>query len=115
MEIAELHIVSSGDVVVATVAGEIDMSNSGDIRASLERRLSNAHVGLVIDLTGATYIDSAGVQLLYRLAKQLESRGQRLSLVVPPGSMAEQTLRYAAVLSTLTILPTLHDARAAVG
>ena len=69
--------------MVARVAGDIDSVTSGELRHGVSRRLTNVVPGLILDLTEATYVDSAGIEFLFDLAERLRSRGQRLRLVVP--------------------------------
>lgn len=63
----ELTLVASagddGDRLL-TVTGEIDMSNAAGFGASLDRELV-AGTALTVDLTGVTYVDSAGIAVLF--------------------------------------------------
>ena len=63
-------------VMVARVAGDIDSVTSGELRHGVSRRLTNVVPGLILDLTEATYVDSAGIEFLFDLAERLRSRGQ---------------------------------------
>ena len=47
---------------------------------------ATARVALVVDLAATTYLDSAGINLLFGLADELRDRQQRLHLVVADGS-----------------------------
>ncbi|MCR6487984.1 STAS domain-containing protein [Amycolatopsis sp. OK19-0408] len=49
---------------VLTATGEIDMSNAGEFGAALDRELA-AGGPVVVDLTGVTYLDSAGIAVLF--------------------------------------------------
>lgn len=49
---------------VLTVAGEIDMSNATEFGAALDRELATGGP-VVVDLTGVTYLDSAGIAVLF--------------------------------------------------
>jgi len=66
----ELSIVvaddSSGAAVVA-VSGEIDISNFGKFHAAASSALVDRSQ-LILDLSGVTFIDSAGVNVLVHLA-----------------------------------------------
>ncbi|MEU6271928.1 STAS domain-containing protein [Streptomyces populi] len=53
---------------VLTAVGEIDMSNTADLSAALER-ISGP---LVLDLSGVEYLDSAGLSVLFLHADRLE-------------------------------------------
>jgi anti-sigma B factor antagonist len=49
---------------ILTVTGEIDMSNADEFGSALDRELA-AGTALTVDLTGVTYLDSAGVAVLF--------------------------------------------------
>lgn len=54
---------------VLTAAGEIDMSNAGQLRDAL----AQAGVGpLIVDLTAVEYLDSAGLTVLFSHADHIE-------------------------------------------
>ncbi len=79
-------------VTVALLVGEIDHANGGRIGGQVEGALEAAGVGLVVDLSGVTFIDSAAISTLFRLARDARERGRRLALVVPPDSVVERVL-----------------------
>jgi anti-sigma B factor antagonist len=49
---------------VLSVTGEIDMSNAAEFGAALDGELA-AGAAVTVDLTGVTYLDSAGVAVLF--------------------------------------------------
>lgn len=61
-----------GDRILA-VTGEIDMSNAGEFGAALERELATG-AALIVDLTGVTYLDSAGIATLFDQAADHDVR-----------------------------------------
>jgi anti-anti-sigma factor len=73
-----------GDLPIAVIDGEIDASNAGEIAERLRQLLTNRSVALVVDLTGTTYLDSAGINVLFELGTELHDRQQQLHLVVAP-------------------------------
>jgi anti-sigma B factor antagonist len=72
-----------GSVVIAVIDGEVDASNAADIGGRLRSALSNRSTVLIVDLTPTSYIDSAGINLMFELAGDLRERQQALQLVVP--------------------------------
>ena len=91
-ELARIDIEPGPSVVVARVSGEVDISNVGLVRRRLEDAVSNASVGMVIDLSATTYLDSSGVYLLFEFARALEGRQQRMSVVAPPATPSTRVL-----------------------
>ena len=61
------------ELVTADLRGEIDASNVEWIGASLRAMLTNRSNALAVDLTRTSYLDSAGIALLFRLASDLRA------------------------------------------
>jgi anti-sigma B factor antagonist len=98
-----------GDVPVVSIAGEIDASNAAEIADRLRAALSNRSAALVVDLSATTYIDSAGLNVLFELTVALRERQQELHLVVgQPSPIA----RMVAIVGLDTAVPT-HPTRTA--
>ena len=110
MSLADAHFEVVEQVVVAHVDGEIDMSNVDELRAALAAQVSNAELGLVLDLVEVGYLDSSGIQLIYQLREELGERGLQLRLVVAPGSPIADALRFADVTHSVGALETVEDA-----
>jgi anti-anti-sigma factor len=105
---------TDGDVVVAHMEGEIDLSNAASIGDRLVTAVPNDALGLVIDASATTYLDSSGVGLLFDLASRLRRRQQRLVLVVPERSPLMRVLGIVDAGSAMPILATVADAVARV-
>jgi len=90
--LAQLNFDETGGVLVAHIEGEIESVNADQLRTALARRLANDTAGLVLDLTEAAYLDSAGIELLFDLARRLRTHRQRLRLVVPAAAPMRRVL-----------------------
>jgi anti-anti-sigma factor len=90
--LAELSFETAGNVIVGRVAGEIESVNAEEMSTALAGRLTSDRAGLVIDLSRVTYLDSAGIELLFDLARRLRTHRQRLRLVVPVDSPMRRVL-----------------------
>jgi anti-sigma B factor antagonist len=97
MMLADLNVEMVGQVVVADLDGEIDMSNANELGEALGRQVTNEALGLVVDLTEITYLDSAAIQIIYELRERLQTRGQQIRLVIAPDSPIADALRIAGV------------------
>ena len=86
-DLAHVVVRRRRDSCVATISGEIDMSNAEEIRTVLEDRLVEDASMYVIDLTATQYLDSAGLRMLFTIAERLRVRGRKLHLVVPEGGL----------------------------
>ena len=93
-ELAELqHVTGPDGLVRARVSGELDAASAPRVRARLDEALAGADAtGMVLDLAPLQFMDSAGVELLFRLRETLATRGLRLTLVVPAASPVRRTL-----------------------
>ena len=99
--LADITFAIDDDIVVASVIGEIDMSNAPEFGDALATRLKNESRGLVLDLTACDYVDSAGIHVLYELHERLRNRGLDLRVVVGPGAAIGPTLEVADVLRVM--------------
>ena len=103
------------DGAVAALAGEVDASNARELGVELRGRLTNRSTGLIVDLTGLRYLDSAGINLLFALGDELRWRQQTLRLVV---GETTPIARMLAITGLDRVQPTHHtvaDALAAAG
>ena len=81
--LAEVRSEWHGEVPAAAIHGEIDASNVAEVGVALRGLVSNQGKQLIVDLTPTTYLDSAGINLLFALGDELRSRQLALRLVIP--------------------------------
>ncbi|MEA2451158.1 MAG: hypothetical protein QOG63_3090 [Thermoleophilaceae bacterium] len=98
------------DVVVARLAGEVDLANAGLVGDELKAAVPNRALGLVLDLERTTYLDSSGVSLVFDLADRLRRRQQQLRLVAPAGAPLRRVLRIVDPTDALPVLESVGDA-----
>jgi anti-anti-sigma factor len=108
--LADVQFDIRGHTVVATLTGEIDLSNAMQICDAVGDATPNTSLGVVVDLTHVDYLDSAGIHLVYRLRENLRARGQKLMLVIPADSPVQDSLRLAGVTQQLPIASSVHGA-----
>ena len=80
------------ETLMICLDGELDASSVGVVAVKLRRLVENKAKRLVVDLARVTYMDSAGINLLFAVAGELSARQQQMHLVVTPGSPIERTL-----------------------
>jgi anti-anti-sigma factor len=90
-ELGRLTLSEREGVVRAVVDGELDISNVGEFEARL-CALPNAALGLVLDLSATTFIDSSAVSLIHGLRERLRRRGQLLRVVAAAGGAPRRVL-----------------------
>jgi len=110
MTLADVHCTDHGNAKVATVAGEIDLSNTQSIRRVITQAMPNGLLVLILDLSRVDFFDSAGIQLIYQLREDLRARGQVLQLVIPLSSPTNDAFSLAGLPRHVEVLATLDDA-----
>jgi len=110
------NVTIAGDdgVVVASLSGEIDLSNAAEITDALLGGVPNEALGLVIDLSEVSYIDSAGVRMLAELDHRLGWRAQALRVVAPQESRSRRVLEIAGLERVLSLDTSVETARTSV-
>jgi anti-sigma B factor antagonist len=112
-ELAEVHEDWRDETPVGRVEGEVDASNATMVGIRLRALVANRAFGLVVDLTATTYIDSAGINMLFVLGDELRARQQRLRLVVGPTTPIARMLSITGLDRTYPAHATVDEALAA--
>ena len=71
--------------VVLAVTGEVDLASAPSLRSAIDSALDAGAQELWIDLSTATFLDSAGVHLLIAAREQADDLRRRLAVICPPG------------------------------
>jgi anti-anti-sigma factor len=109
--VARLH----RSVPVCEVRGEVDASNVEAVLLRLEALVPQAAPGLVLDLSRTSYLDSAGVRILFELARRLRQGGQELRIVAPSdGGIVRRVLVLTALADVVPVHDEVDEAVAAV-
>jgi anti-anti-sigma factor len=101
-------------VGVIGLAGEVDIVQAQALRETLLGAVRNEDLGLIVDLTDVTFIDSVGVGLLFELAERLGERQLRLAVIVPEGGLVERVLTIVNVASVADLHRGVDDAISAM-
>jgi anti-anti-sigma factor len=107
--LATVSIVDAGDVSVATLQGEIDISNVDTLAQSFDK-LPNQSLGLVVDLTEVSYLDSSAISLLHDLATRLGQRAQGLVVVSRESSAPYRVLTLTEFTSRAPVVADVQEA-----
>jgi anti-anti-sigma factor len=107
---AELQIDRWDSVPVVGVTGDVDIAAAMELRRRLLNVVENTDLGVVIDLTAADYLDSAGVNLLFEVAENLAVRRLRLAVVVADGGLIERVVSLVDLGSVVDIHRTAEEA-----
>jgi anti-anti-sigma factor len=88
------------------VRGEVDLSNAHDVMDAIGGAIPSHATLIVLDLSDTTYLDSAGIALIFRLAERLRTSRQELRLVVP----ADAPIRAVLEMTNLDQVIPVSDA-----
>jgi len=110
-ELASVSLGRNHGIVLAEVSGEIDLSNAEDLRDEIAQWASNEDRGVIVDLTSVTYADSAGMNLLFVLARQLKDHGQIFGAVVPSESQPRRAFDIVGMADQIPMFDTLAEAQ----
>jgi anti-anti-sigma factor len=113
--LAQLSFETAGNVVVGRVEGEIESVNAEEMSTALAGNLPSDKAGLVIDLSRVTYLDSAGIEFLFDLARRLRTHRQRLRLVVPADAPMRRVLELCDIERAAPIDTTVEAALEGMG
>jgi anti-anti-sigma factor len=98
------------DVTIARLEGEVDVIGAGELAPVLTHATRAGDRGLVLDVNGVGYLDSAGLHLLHDTARTLAARGQSLRLVVALGAEIARLLELTDIGQSLPIHASVEEA-----
>ena len=103
---------SDHSLVVVAVTGAADSSTSPELRGELDRALADERSRVIVDLSGATFLDSAVLGTLAAACGR-ENGPQdppRIAIVCPDGDVREM-FEITALDTLLPLRKTMDDAR----
>ncbi|NUO90712.1 MAG: STAS domain-containing protein [Dermatophilaceae bacterium] len=108
-ELARVRTQRDGPTQLVHITGEVDLSNARDVIDAVGHAVPDDVTLIVLDLTDTTYVDSAAIAALFRLAERLRDRRQDLRLVVPqhsPIRAVVELTRLSQVIPVDEVAPT---------
>lgn len=91
-DLARIEIAEEGEIVTATVRGEVDISNAQFTGDQLQRAVPRSALVLILDFRQLDFLDSSGVSMLFALARRLGSHRQQLRVVAGPDQAVGRVL-----------------------
>jgi anti-anti-sigma factor len=92
-----------GSVPVCEIRGELDASNVEHVLDRLIANVPSEAPGLVLDLGRTSYLDSAGVRIMFELARRLRGRRQELRIAVPADGIVRRVLVLTALADVIAV------------
>jgi anti-anti-sigma factor len=90
---------ASLDAVVVTLTGELDLTNAHELEERFEA--FDPGLELVVELAGVSFLDSAALHVLFRVARR---HAGRVTFVVDPISSIARTLEIVRLGDAATIV-----------
>jgi len=109
-ELARVEAEDRGILCVIRLHGEVDISNDKEVLAAIEMAVPHSALRLIVDLTHTSYLDSAGLALLFRLAERLHARRQQMRIVAPLESPVRTVLELTGLPRVIPLEGRLEDA-----
>jgi len=100
--------------VLATVRGEIDLSNARDLKEKVLSEVEDIKpCNLIIDLKEVDYIDSTGLGLLIGLRRRIKEGGGELCLILHTPRM-EKLFKVTGLVNVFKIYQNVGEAAAGI-
>ena len=103
----------SGRTAVVAVPEEVDVTNSDGLRDALLGALNGGAAGLVVDMTGTTFCDSAGLTALARAARRAAASDALMRLAVAAPAVL-RVLNLVGMDRLIDVYPSVPDALASL-
>lgn len=101
--LTEVTITFDAQTALITLAGEIDLA-VGESLAFAAEKATLRSLPVRVDLSGVTFMDSAGVGFLAQLARTGSEAGWRLT-VIGPSQLVLETLTMSGIAPALDVQP----------
>ena len=93
------------------LGGRLDMVGVGEVEMRFTSLAASKPVGVLVDLTGVTFLASVGLRCIIHSAKALDQKGGRMALLVGDNALVQSTLETVGIAD---IIPVFSDEAAAL-
>jgi anti-sigma B factor antagonist len=76
-----LRVRPGDDGIIVTVSGEVDVCVAGPLHQALARIMREHGAGLLLDVSGVSFMDCAGLRVLLVTRRRAELRGESMRLI----------------------------------
>ncbi|MGW0432552.1 STAS domain-containing protein [Micromonospora sp. NPDC003197] len=98
-----------GDVVVVSIAGELDMATAPQLQDQITDQLDKGHTRLVFDLAELSFCDSTGLSVFVRAKNSSDEAGGVVRLAAPQRGVL-RILEVSGLVEVLHTYPTVDEA-----
>ncbi len=105
MTAAKVECNDEDGLIHIILSGEIDLANAAVVESEIRSAVSYQPSAVLVDLTDLSYIDSAGIRILYGLASRLQALRIVLELIVPLESPTRRLIELSGFESIAALRP----------
>ena len=109
MDLVQLEIEERGDVVIASVSGELDLAGAPSTGEAIGEAVPTSARTLIVYFTTLVFIDSSGIAMLFNLDR-LGARRQELRVVARNGEPVARVLEIVEFNRAAPVHETLDEA-----
>jgi anti-sigma B factor antagonist len=95
-------------VTIVEVAGDVDVSKATELRDLLGGLVGETGPGVLVDLDGVRFIDSAGIGILVTAQRRAGEAGRRFG-VAAPGAAVARAFELTRTNRVLDVFPSLEE------
>ena len=96
------------DWISLSISGEIDLATVDQLEKDLKECQESGSGNLVVDLTGADFMDSSGLRCLVMADRSYREAGRRFALVVENGPIS-RLIELSGVEATIEVVASIEE------
>lgn len=89
------------DIALVPLARDLDVTSTASVRDTIEELISAGYRRIVVNMAGVSYVDSAGVALLFSEVRHMRELGGRISLI----NVGERVMRILRIVRLVDFVP----------
>jgi len=105
----EIKSIQHDDVTVVSVMDNLDATTSAEATAYLGAEVEQGHINLVVDMSGITYLTSAGLRVILGTMQKARSAGGDVRLAGAEGNI-KRVVEMAGFAKIMKTFPTAEQA-----
>ena len=90
---------------IAILGGRIDASNTDELQSALDSGMGSEDHALVLDFEGVSYINSSGLRVGLKIAKQCRSSGKKFGIC----NLSDATREIVAISGFDQVIPVFES------
>jgi anti-anti-sigma factor len=104
------------NLTIARIRGDIDTSNADRMEQALQDVAGAKEIGrgMIVELNGVEYLNSAAIKILFGLAEQLRARGKQVRVVMGVAAPMRKVLAIIHFERLVPIDRTVEEAEAQI-